>query len=191
MCSCSFVLSCSPFTPSPLTLQQPTFDPAQGGTSPELELSEPPSLWENKIKAWMERYEEASSNQYSEDVQVLLRVKEQGDGKSLAYNTHPASFKPPVEVRTVSCSSPHGVMFITTWCHVHHHMVSCISPHGVIYITTWCHLYHHMSCVSPHGVMCITTWCHVHHHMSCVSPHGVIVICYAHIVMSYPYINNT
>lgn len=46
----------------------------------------------------MERYEEASSNQYSEDVQVLLRVKEQGDGKSLAYNTHPASFKPPVEV---------------------------------------------------------------------------------------------
>ncbi|KAG7225613.1 hypothetical protein INR49_005019 [Caranx melampygus] len=45
----------------------------------------------------MERYEEASSNQYSEDVQVLLRVKEQGDGKSLAYNTHPASFKPPVE----------------------------------------------------------------------------------------------
>uniref|UniRef100_A0A8C4YYK8 Lysine (K)-specific methyltransferase 2E n=1 Tax=Gadus morhua TaxID=8049 RepID=A0A8C4YYK8_GADMO len=69
----------------------------KGGTSPELELSEPPSLWENKIKAWMERYEEASSNQYSEDVQVLLRVKEQGDGKSLAYNTHPASFKPPVE----------------------------------------------------------------------------------------------
>lgn len=46
----------------------------------------------------MERYEEASSNQYSEDVQVLLRVKEQGDGKSLAYNTHLASFKPPVEV---------------------------------------------------------------------------------------------
>lgn len=47
----------------------------------------------------MERYEEASSNQYSEDVQVLLRVKEQGDGKSLAYNTNPASFKPPVEVQ--------------------------------------------------------------------------------------------
>lgn len=50
----------------------------------------------------MERYEEASSNQYSEDVQVLLRVKEQGDGKSLAYNTHPASFKPPVEVKQLS-----------------------------------------------------------------------------------------
>lgn len=54
------------------------------------------------MKTWMERYEEASSNQYSEDVQVLLRVKEQGDGKSLAYNTHPASFKPPVEVKQLS-----------------------------------------------------------------------------------------
>uniref|UniRef100_A0A672ZHW2 Lysine (K)-specific methyltransferase 2E n=1 Tax=Sphaeramia orbicularis TaxID=375764 RepID=A0A672ZHW2_9TELE len=52
-----------------------------------------------KLRLWnvMERYEEANSNQYSEDVQVLLRVKEQGDGKSLAYNTNPASFKPPVE----------------------------------------------------------------------------------------------
>uniref|UniRef100_A0A7N8Y8G2 Lysine (K)-specific methyltransferase 2E n=1 Tax=Mastacembelus armatus TaxID=205130 RepID=A0A7N8Y8G2_9TELE len=67
------------------------------GAPPEQEPTEHPSLWENKIKTWMERYEEASSNQYSEDVQVLLRVKEQGDGKSLAYNTHPASFKPPVE----------------------------------------------------------------------------------------------
>uniref|UniRef100_A0A3Q3Q2P1 PHD-type domain-containing protein n=1 Tax=Monopterus albus TaxID=43700 RepID=A0A3Q3Q2P1_MONAL len=68
------------------------------GAAPEQEPTEHPSLWENKIKTWMERYEEANSNQYSEDVQVLLRVKEQGDGKSLAYNTHPASFKPPVEV---------------------------------------------------------------------------------------------
>ncbi|KAM6962400.1 inactive histone-lysine N-methyltransferase 2E isoform 2-T2 [Tautogolabrus adspersus] len=67
------------------------------GAAPEQDPAEHPSLWENKIKTWMERYEEASSNQYSEDVQVLLRVKEQGDGKSLAYNTHPASFKPPVE----------------------------------------------------------------------------------------------
>lgn len=69
------------------------------GAAPEQEPIEHPSLWESKIKTWMERYEEASSNQYSEDVQVLLRVKEQGDGKSLAYNTHPASFKPPVEVK--------------------------------------------------------------------------------------------
>ncbi|CAG02398.1 unnamed protein product [Tetraodon nigroviridis] len=67
------------------------------GAAPEQEPIEHPSLWESKIRTWMERYEEASSNQYSEDVQVLLRVKEQGDGKSLAYNTHLASFKPPVE----------------------------------------------------------------------------------------------
>ncbi|XP_036005067.1 inactive histone-lysine N-methyltransferase 2E isoform X4 [Fundulus heteroclitus] len=67
------------------------------GAAPDTEPAEPPSMWETKIKTWMERYEEASSNQYSEDVQVLLRVKEQGDGKNLAYNTHPASFKPPVE----------------------------------------------------------------------------------------------
>lgn len=46
----------------------------------------------------MERYEEASSNQYSEEVQILLRVKEARDGKTLAYNTHTAAFKPPVEV---------------------------------------------------------------------------------------------
>uniref|UniRef100_M3ZR05 Lysine methyltransferase 2E (inactive) n=1 Tax=Xiphophorus maculatus TaxID=8083 RepID=M3ZR05_XIPMA len=67
------------------------------GAAPDTEPAEYPSMWESKIKTWMERYEEASSNQYSEDVQVLLRVKEQGDGKNLAYNTHPASFKPPVE----------------------------------------------------------------------------------------------
>lgn len=74
------------------------------GAAPEQEPTEHPSLWENKIKTWMERYEEASSNQYTEDVQVLLRVKEQGDGKSLAYNTHPASFKPPVEVQIYTLS---------------------------------------------------------------------------------------
>lgn len=72
------------------------------GAAPEQEPAEHSSLWENKMKTWMERYEEASSNQYSEDVQVLLRVKEQGDGKSLAYNTHPASFKPPVEVKQLT-----------------------------------------------------------------------------------------
>ncbi|MEQ2211284.1 hypothetical protein XENOCAPTIV_020878, partial [Xenoophorus captivus] len=65
------------------------------GAAPDTEPAEHPSMWESKIKTWMERYEEASSNQYSEDVQVLLRVKEQGDGKNLAYNTHPTSFKPP------------------------------------------------------------------------------------------------
>ncbi|KAL0962939.1 hypothetical protein UPYG_G00347390 [Umbra pygmaea] len=67
------------------------------GGAPDIEPGDSPSLWENKMKAWMEAYEEASSNQYSEDVQVLLRVKEAGDGKTLAYNTHTATFKPPVE----------------------------------------------------------------------------------------------
>uniref|UniRef100_A0A3P8TZ99 Lysine (K)-specific methyltransferase 2E n=1 Tax=Amphiprion percula TaxID=161767 RepID=A0A3P8TZ99_AMPPE len=32
------------------------------GAAPEQEPAEHPSLWENKIKTWMERYEEASSN---------------------------------------------------------------------------------------------------------------------------------
>uniref|UniRef100_A0A3B5MJH8 Lysine (K)-specific methyltransferase 2E n=1 Tax=Xiphophorus couchianus TaxID=32473 RepID=A0A3B5MJH8_9TELE len=43
------------------------------GAAPDTEPAEYPSMWESKIKTWMERYEEASSNQYSEDVQVLLR----------------------------------------------------------------------------------------------------------------------
>ncbi|CAB1346021.1 unnamed protein product [Coregonus sp. 'balchen'] len=67
------------------------------GGAPDMEPGEHPSLWENKMKAWMEAYEEAGSNQYSEDVQILLRVKEAGDGKTLAYNTRTAAFKPPVE----------------------------------------------------------------------------------------------
>lgn len=67
------------------------------GSAPECEPIDPPSLWENKMKSWMERYEEASSNQYSEEVRLLLRVKEARDGKTLAYNTHTAAFKPPVE----------------------------------------------------------------------------------------------
>ncbi|KAK7149503.1 hypothetical protein R3I94_008976 [Phoxinus phoxinus] len=67
------------------------------GSAPECEPTDTPSLWENKMKSWMERYEEASSNQYSEEVQLLLRVKEARDGKTLAYNTHTAAFKPPVE----------------------------------------------------------------------------------------------
>ncbi|XP_051976477.1 inactive histone-lysine N-methyltransferase 2E isoform X1 [Xyrauchen texanus] len=67
------------------------------GSAPECEPADPPSLWENKMKSWMERYEEASSNQYSEEVRILLRVKEARDGKTLAYNTHTAAFKPPVE----------------------------------------------------------------------------------------------
>uniref|UniRef100_A0A8C9R096 Lysine (K)-specific methyltransferase 2E n=1 Tax=Scleropages formosus TaxID=113540 RepID=A0A8C9R096_SCLFO len=67
------------------------------GSAPEVEPVDTPSLWENKIKAWMERYEEASTNQYTEEVQILLRVKEAGDNKPLAYNTHGMTFRPPVE----------------------------------------------------------------------------------------------
>ncbi|KAL2102900.1 hypothetical protein ACEWY4_002068 [Coilia grayii] len=67
------------------------------GSAPDVDPTESASLWESKMKVWMERYEEASSNQYSEDVQTLLRIKEAGHAKTLAYNTHTASFKPPVE----------------------------------------------------------------------------------------------
>ncbi|KAL4659434.1 histone-lysine N-methyltransferase 2E-like isoform X1 [Arapaima gigas] len=67
------------------------------GSAPEVEPVDTPSLWENKIKTWMERYEEASSNQYTEEVQILLRVKDAGDSKSLTYNAHGTTFRPPVE----------------------------------------------------------------------------------------------
>lgn len=75
-----------------------------------------PSLWESKVKSWMERYEEASANQYSDDVQVLLRVKEARDGKTLAYNTHPAAFKPPVEVHAHMRSLPHSSSHTASLC---------------------------------------------------------------------------
>uniref|UniRef100_W5NEJ9 Lysine methyltransferase 2E (inactive) n=1 Tax=Lepisosteus oculatus TaxID=7918 RepID=W5NEJ9_LEPOC len=69
------------------------------GTAPEVDPTDTPSLWESKIKVWMERYEEASSNQYSEDVQSVLRLREVGAGKphSHPFNTHAVPFKPPVE----------------------------------------------------------------------------------------------
>lgn len=59
----------------------------------------------------MERYEEASSNQYSEEVRILLRVKEARDGKTLAYNTHTAAFKPPVEVSDSFLYESHFAIF--------------------------------------------------------------------------------
>ncbi|XP_063073304.1 inactive histone-lysine N-methyltransferase 2E [Engraulis encrasicolus] len=68
------------------------------GSAPDVDPSECGSLWESKMKVWMDRYEEASSNQYSDDVQTLLRIKENSlHTKNIAYNTHSASFKPPVE----------------------------------------------------------------------------------------------
>ncbi|KAG9342328.1 hypothetical protein JZ751_016830 [Albula glossodonta] len=67
------------------------------GSAPELDPTDPPSLWESKMRAWMEHYEEASSNQYSEDMQLLLRVKETRDTKSLTCSARASSFKPPVQ----------------------------------------------------------------------------------------------
>ncbi|MGH0167037.1 UNVERIFIED_CONTAM: hypothetical protein FKN15_060073, partial [Acipenser sinensis] len=46
------------------------------GSAPEVDPADPPNcMWENKIKAWMDRYEEASSNQYNEDSQVQKNKK--------------------------------------------------------------------------------------------------------------------
>ncbi|RXM33319.1 Histone-lysine N-methyltransferase 2E [Acipenser ruthenus] len=71
------------------------------GSAPEVDPADPPNcMWENKIKAWMDRYEEASSNQYSEDVQSLLALGlgETGDGSKAHFNTsNNTGFKPPVE----------------------------------------------------------------------------------------------
>ncbi len=66
----------------------------------------------------MERYEEASSNQYSEEVRILLRVKEARDGKTLAYNTHTAGFKPPVEVLNTLIFKFHLNIGLRFWCAV-------------------------------------------------------------------------
>ncbi|KAG5830609.1 hypothetical protein ANANG_G00312500 [Anguilla anguilla] len=67
------------------------------GSAPELDPTDPPSPWESKMRVWMEQYEEAKSNQYSEDMQLLLRVKETRDAKSLTCSTHTAAFKPPAQ----------------------------------------------------------------------------------------------
>ncbi|XP_043944461.1 inactive histone-lysine N-methyltransferase 2E [Protopterus annectens] len=61
--------------------------------------------WENKIKLWMDRYEEASSNQYSEDVQREAQrlASGLGEGNSKKENNQSdlssdvSPFKPPVE----------------------------------------------------------------------------------------------
>ncbi|MBN3272206.1 KMT2E methyltransferase, partial [Polyodon spathula] len=71
------------------------------GSAPEVDPTDPPNcMWENKIKAWMDRYEEASSNQYSEDMQSLLALglRETEDGSKAHFNTsNNTGFKPPVE----------------------------------------------------------------------------------------------
>ncbi|XP_048466419.1 inactive histone-lysine N-methyltransferase 2E isoform X5 [Rhincodon typus] len=65
-------------------------------------------VWENKIKTWMDRYEEADGNQYSEDIQNILEAHrlavEITDGHEKMevvsrsdQNANLAVFKPPIE----------------------------------------------------------------------------------------------
>ncbi|KAG2469559.1 inactive histone-lysine N-methyltransferase 2E isoform X2 [Polypterus senegalus] len=71
------------------------------GSAPEVEPIDPSScLWENKIKSWMDCYEEANSNQYSEDVQNLIAMdlgETDGSHKLPTTTSNHSIFKPPVE----------------------------------------------------------------------------------------------
>ncbi|KAM4746800.1 inactive histone-lysine N-methyltransferase 2E isoform 2-T3 [Rhinophrynus dorsalis] len=76
------------------------------GSAPEIDPSDNSAFgWESKIKAWMDHYEEANNNQYSEGVQreaqrIALRLSCDGDKKeTLKSNFRSSSllFKPPVE----------------------------------------------------------------------------------------------
>ncbi|KAB1276744.1 Inactive histone-lysine N-methyltransferase 2E [Camelus dromedarius] len=77
------------------------------GSAPEIDPSSDGSNfgWETKIKAWMDRYEEANNNQYSEGVQreaqrIALRLGNGNDKKEINksdLNTNNLLFKPPVE----------------------------------------------------------------------------------------------
>ncbi|XP_055974308.1 inactive histone-lysine N-methyltransferase 2E isoform X1 [Sorex fumeus] len=77
------------------------------GSAPEIDPSSDGSNfgWETKIKAWMDRYEEANNNQYSEGVQreaqkLALRLGSGNDKKEMSksdLNTNNLLFKPPVE----------------------------------------------------------------------------------------------
>uniref|UniRef100_A0A6J0U3U7 Inactive histone-lysine N-methyltransferase 2E isoform X1 n=2 Tax=Pogona vitticeps TaxID=103695 RepID=A0A6J0U3U7_9SAUR len=71
------------------------------GSAPEIDPSDSSNFgWETKIKAWMDRYEEASNNQYSEGVQreaqrIALKLGNGDDKKEVI--TSNSAFKPPVE----------------------------------------------------------------------------------------------
>ncbi|XP_044279170.1 inactive histone-lysine N-methyltransferase 2E isoform X5 [Varanus komodoensis] len=71
------------------------------GSAPEIDPSDSSNFgWETKIKAWMDRYEEANNNQYSEGVQreaqrIALRLGNGDDKKEVI--TSSSIFKPPVE----------------------------------------------------------------------------------------------
>ncbi|KAK2514560.1 Kmt2e [Columba guinea] len=71
------------------------------GSAPEIDPTDSSNFgWETKIKAWMDRYEEANNNQYSEGVQreaqkIALRLGNGNDKKEVS--TSSLIFKPPVE----------------------------------------------------------------------------------------------
>uniref|UniRef100_A0A8C3TDF2 Lysine methyltransferase 2E n=1 Tax=Chelydra serpentina TaxID=8475 RepID=A0A8C3TDF2_CHESE len=71
------------------------------GSAPEIDPSDSSNFgWDTKIKAWMDRYEEANNNQYSEGVQreaqrIALRLGNGNDKKEVS--TSNLIFKPPVE----------------------------------------------------------------------------------------------
>ncbi|NXI58823.1 KMT2E methyltransferase, partial [Chloroceryle aenea] len=71
------------------------------GSAPEIDPTDSSNFgWETKIKAWMDRYEEANNNQYSEGVQreaqkIALRLGNGNDKKEVS--TSNLIFKPPVE----------------------------------------------------------------------------------------------
>ncbi|KAM9313084.1 inactive histone-lysine N-methyltransferase 2E [Gastrophryne carolinensis] len=77
------------------------------GSAPEIEPTDNSMYgWESKIKAWMDHYEEASNNQYSESVQreaqrIALRLCCDNDKKELirknSFSTSNHIFKPLVE----------------------------------------------------------------------------------------------
>ncbi|XP_021500059.1 inactive histone-lysine N-methyltransferase 2E isoform X3 [Meriones unguiculatus] len=77
------------------------------GSAPEIDPSSDGSnfVWETKIKAWMDRYEEANNNQYSEGVQreaqkIAQRLGSGSDSKDMdksETSTNNSLFKPPVE----------------------------------------------------------------------------------------------
>uniref|UniRef100_F6WEY3 Inactive histone-lysine N-methyltransferase 2E n=1 Tax=Monodelphis domestica TaxID=13616 RepID=F6WEY3_MONDO len=77
------------------------------GSAPEIDPSDGSNFgWETKIKAWMDRYEEANNNQYSEGVQreaqrIALRLGSGNDKKEMnnKSESNPSNliFKPPVE----------------------------------------------------------------------------------------------
>ncbi|XP_063304208.1 inactive histone-lysine N-methyltransferase 2E isoform X6 [Pelobates fuscus] len=77
------------------------------GSAPEIDPSDNSAYgWENKIKTWMDHYEEANNNQYSEGVQreaqkIALRLSCENDKKEQIgksnFSTSNLIFKPPVE----------------------------------------------------------------------------------------------